>query len=150
MAWLFLDKNRSLSLLVINIYKNRAIKISLFNYSMLGYILPRTIFQPHHLQKKFLTKSTFLNAQSKLVTCFLYQTTPDIFQTNLILFIRDLCRCLQPCLISSTTFGEKLAFTTANHIWIYYEIKYKFIMDLTPNDWKHLLKTETSQKKNPF
>ena len=23
-------------------------------------------------------------------------------------------------------------------------------MDLTPNDWKHLLKIETSQKKNPF
>ena len=23
-------------------------------------------------------------------------------------------------------------------------------MDLLPNDWKHLLKTETSQKKNPF
>ena len=32
---------------------------------------------------------------------------------------------------------------------------YKFTMGLTPNDWKHLLKTETSQKKkkkkkNPF
>ena len=23
-------------------------------------------------------------------------------------------------------------------------------MDLIPNDWKDLLKTETSQKKNPF
>ena len=29
-------------------------------------------------------------------------------------------------------------------------IGYKFIMDLIPNDWKHLLKTETSKKKNPF
>ena len=28
--------------------------------------------------------------------------------------------------------------------------KCKFNMDLIPNDWKHLLKTETSQKKNPF
>ena len=35
--------------------------------------------------------------------------------------------------------------TTANHKRIY-----KFIMDLIPHDWKHLLKTESSQKKNPF
>ena len=34
---------------------------------------------------------------------------------NLLLFIMDVCKCLQPCLISSTTFGEKLDFTTANH-----------------------------------
>ena len=27
---------------------------------------------------------------------------------------------------------------------------HKFIMDLIPHDWKHLLKTESSQKKNPF
>ena len=27
-------------------------------------------------------------------------------------------------------------------------MKHKFIKDLTPNDWKHLLKTETSHKKN--
>ena len=70
---------------------------------------------------------------------------PRIFQTNLLLFIRDLCSCLQPCLISSTIFGKKLDFTTANH-----KILYTFIMDLIPNDWKYFLKTETSQKKNPF
>ena len=29
-------------------------------------------------------------------------------------------------------------------------IGYKFIMELIPNDWKHLLKTETSQKQNSF
>ena len=57
----------------------------------------------------------------------------------------DLCRCLQPYLISSTTFGEKLDFTTAN-----YKRVCKFIMDLIPNVWKHLLKTKSSQKKNPF
>ena len=55
--------------------------------------------------------------------------------------IRDLCRFLQPGLISSTTFDEKLGFPTANHKRIY-----KLIMDLTPNDWKHLLRTEFSQK----
>ena len=70
---------------------------------------------------------------------------PRIFQTNLLLFLRDLSRRLQPCLISSTTFGKKLDFTTAEHKRIY-----KFIMDLIPNDWKRLLKTETSKKKNLF
>ena len=27
---------------------------------------------------------------------------------------------------------------------------YKFTMDLMPNDWKHLLETDTSHNKNPF
>ena len=36
------------------------------------------------------------------------------------------------------TFDEKLGFPTANH-----KLIYKLIMDL---DWKHLLRTETSQK----
>ena len=31
-----------------------------------------------------------------------------------------------------------------------YKRIYKFTMDIIPNDWKQLLKTETSQKKNPF
>ena len=39
----------------------------------------------------------------------------------------------------STTFGKKLDVTTANNKRLY-----KFIMDLIPNDWKHLLKTVTS------
>ena len=47
--------------------------------------------------------------------------------------------------MSSTTFVEKLDFTTANHIK-----EYKFAVDLIPNEWKHLLKTGTSQKKIPF
>ena len=41
---------------------------------------------------------------------------PGIFPANLLLIIRDLYGCLQPCVISSTTFSEKLDFTTANHI----------------------------------
>ena len=48
--------------------------------------------------------------------------------------------------MSSATFGEKLDFNTANHI----KKKYKLTMDLIPNDLKRLIKTETSQKKNPF
>ena len=39
------------------------------------------------------------------------------------------------------TFEEKLGFPTANH-----ERIYKLIMDLICSDWKHLLRTETSQK----
>ena len=47
---------------------------------------------------------------------------------------------MQPGLISSTTFKDKLGFSTANHKRIH-----KLIMDLISIDWKHLLKTETSQ-----
>ena len=39
------------------------------------------------------------------------------------------------------TFDKKLGFSTANHKRIY-----KRIMDLVPNDWKHLLRIDTSQK----
>ena len=35
---LFRQKHRSLGLLVTKIYKNKTMTISLFNYSMLGYI----------------------------------------------------------------------------------------------------------------
>ena len=38
---------RSHALLVTKIYKNRTMKISLFNYSMLGYISPITTSLPH-------------------------------------------------------------------------------------------------------
>ena len=56
--------------------------------------------------------------------------------------IRDLCRFLQPGLISSTTFLKKLDFPTAN----YKRYINLFIISLTPNDWKHLLTTKTSKK----
>ena len=49
-----------------------------------------------------------------------------------------LCRFLQPGLISSTTLDEKLGFSTSSH---------KRINKLTIDfDWKHLLRTATSQK----
>ena len=38
-------------------------------------------------------------------------------------------------------FDEKIAFATAN-----YKRKYKLIMNLIPNEWKHVLRTENSQK----
>ena len=55
--------------------------------------------------------------------------------------MRDLCRFLQANQTSSTTFDEKLGCPTSNH-----EIIYKPTMNLVPNNWKHLLRTETSQK----
>ena len=54
---------------------------------------------------------------------------------------KDLCRFLQPCVISSTTFDEKVGFPTGNHKKIC-----EPIIDLISNDWKHFLRTETSQK----
>ena len=69
--------------LVAKIYKNRTMKISLFNYSMLGYISPITTSLPHiyrrnscptHIFKP--THQTWLQASSH----------PGIFQTNLPLF----------------------------------------------------------------
>ena len=70
-------------LLITKIYKNRTIKISLFNYSMLGCISPITTSLPHiyirnscptHIFKP--TRQTGLEASSH----------PGIFQTNLPLF----------------------------------------------------------------
>ena len=55
--------------------------------------------------------------------------------------IRDLSRFLQPGLILSPTFDKTVGFPTANRKRIY-----KLIMDFIPNDWKHLLRTETTQK----
>ena len=62
--------------------------------------------RPTHIFKSTIQTDNLLSIASH----------PTIFQKNLLLIIRDLCRSLQPCVISSTTFGEKLDFTTANHI----------------------------------
>ena len=67
--------------------------------------------------KGILDQHIFLNPRSKLITyLFSIASHSGIVQTNLLLFIRNLCRCLQARLISSTTFGEKLDFNTVNHI----------------------------------
>ena len=80
---LFRQKQILTDLLVTKIYKNRTMKISLFNYSMLGYISPITTSLPHiyrrnscptHIFKP--THQTWLQASSH----------PGIFQTNLPLF----------------------------------------------------------------
>ena len=53
----------------------------------------------------------------------------------------DLCRFLKSGRISSTIFDKKLGFPTTNHKRIY-----RLIMNLIFNDWKHLIRTQTSQK----
>ena len=57
--------------------------------------------------------------------------------------IRDLCRFLQPGLTSSTTRFHK-NFTRFSYSQPYNI--FKLIMGSIPNDWKHLLRNETSQK----
>ena len=105
-------------------------KISLFNYTVLGYILPITIFLPP--RKEILNQTYVLKSTFQTDDLFSIASHPGIFQKNLVSFTRDLCRCFQPCLISSSTFGGTPDFTTVNHK------RYKFIMDSIPNDWKHL------------
>ena len=99
-------------LLVKKIYKNRAMKISLFNYSVLGYIssittsvppfyrrnsCPTHIFKPTHL--------TGLQASSH----------SGIFQTNLPVFKNFLWISTTRSNFLYTIFFKKLDFPTANH-----------------------------------
>ena len=91
---------------------------------------------------KFLEQSIFLNLHTKVdfisdnmyFFCIPPRNTSEKFTIN-----RDLCTFLG--LISCKTFDEKLSFHTTNHKRIF-----KLIMDLIPNDWKHLLRTEIFQK----
>ena len=82
-------------------------------------ILDQPIFSNPHTKLDF-------NSENPYFYCILPRNISEKF-----IIIRDLCRFLQPGLISSTTSDEKLGFHTANHKRIY-----KLIMDLTPNDWK--------------
>ena len=61
---------------------------------------------------------------------------------NKFTIFRDLCRFLQPRLISYMRFDEKLGHTHLNHKRIYI-----YVTDLIPNDWKH--KLEQKLLKNP-
>ena len=86
----------------------------------------------------------FWNSHTKLdfssdnpyIYCIPLRNISDIF-----IIIRDLCRFLQPGLISYSTFGEKLGLLTVND-----KIIYKFIMEFIASNWMHLFRTENSQK----
>ena len=100
-------------------------------------------FPPPTSIKEFLDQPLFLNPHTKLpynsdnpyFYCLPPQNISDKFST-----IRDISRFLQPGLIPSATFGEKLNLPNVNH-----NKTYKPIIDLIPNNWLHTLKTETSQ-----
>ena len=94
--------------------------------------------------KEIIDRPIFLNSNTKLGFSsdipYFYCIPPRNISDKFTI-IRTLCRFLQSGLIFATTFDEKLGFPTANH-----ERIYKLIMELIPNDWKHLLRTESSQK----
>ena len=72
--------------------QKQTMKISLFNYTMLGYILPIAI--PLPLRKEILGQSHIF--ESTVQTDNLFSVA---FQTNLLFFNKDLCRYLQACLL---------------------------------------------------
>ena len=72
--------------------QKQTMKISLFNYTMLGYILPIAISLP--LRKEILGQSHIF--ESTVQTDNLFSVA---FQTNLLFFNKDLCRYLQACLL---------------------------------------------------
>ena len=93
--------------------------------------------------KEILDQTIFLNPHTKLDFSsdnpYFYSIPPRNISDKFNI-IRGLSRFLLPGLISSTIFDEKLGFPTVS-----YKRIYKLIMDLIPNDWKHLHRIQTSQ-----
>ena len=95
----------------------RAMKFSLFNYLILGYISPNNSFLTPTFIEKILDQPIFLNLHNKLdfrsdnpyFYCIPPRNISDKFTR-----IRDLCRFIQPGLISTAAFDDKLGFSTAN------------------------------------
>ena len=86
-------------------------KISLFNYSKLGYILPITTSLPH-IYRNSCPTNNFLSPHTRLD--FKYHLTQEYFR-QISHYLGPFCRSLQPGLISSTIFCKKLDFPTFNH-----------------------------------
>ena len=106
---------------------------------MFGYISPITTYI-----EEFFDRPIFLTQHTKLGFCsnkpFFYCVLPKYISDKFTL-IRELCRFLRLGLIS-ISFEKELGLYNVKHEWMY-----KPIMDLIPNNWKHiLLWTETSQK----
>ena len=119
-------------------------KISSFNYLMLGYISPIAISHILTSLEQVFEQSIVLKPQTKLDFSsdnpYLY-SIPIRNIAKKFTIIRDLYRFLQARLFSSTTSDKKLSFPTTNH-----ERLYKLIIGLITNYWKHLLRAKTSQK----
>ena len=97
-------------LLVTKIYKNRIMKISLFNYSILGYISPITSL-PHIYRRNSCPTHIF---KPTLRLDFKHHPTQEYFR-QIYHYLGPFCRFLQPGLISTTMFCKKLDFPTVNH-----------------------------------
>ena len=98
-------------LLAIKIYKNRTMKISLFDYSMLGYISPITASLSHIYRNPCPTHIS-LYPQTRLH--FKDHPIQGYFR-KIYHYLGAFCRFLQPGLISSTIFCKKLDFPFVNH-----------------------------------
>ena len=104
---LSLEKQILTGLLVTKIYKNRTMNIFLFSYSMLDYISPITTSLPHIYTRNVWIPDWNL---SIIPTRNISTNLPNI-STN----IWELCRSLQPGIISCTLFCKKLDFPSVNH-----------------------------------
>ena len=102
-------------------------------------------FFAHTSVKEILDQTYIFKCTVQTDNLFSIASHPGIFQTNLLLFITDLCRCLQSCPIPSATFGEKLVFTGANHKRKYKFLRTKFLM--IPNTY---FKLKSPKRKIPF
>ena len=89
--------------------------------------IEETLHQPNHLNP--YTKLDF----SSNNPCFYCIPSKNI--------VRDLCRFLQPALISFMTFEEKIGLFNVNH-----KIISKLVLYLICNDWKQILRLEASSK----
>ena len=92
-------------------------------------ILDQPLFLNLHTKQRFSSDNPYFY-------CLPPQNISDKFT-----IIRDIRRFLQPGVISSVSFREKLSLLNVNHNRIY-----KSIVELIPNNWIHLLKTKTSQQ----
>ena len=101
-------------------------------------------FPPPMSIEEVLDQPLFLNPHTKLQynsdNPYFYCLSPQNISDKFTI-IRDICKFLQPGLILSVSFSEKLNLPNVNHNKIY-----KSVIELIPNNWIHLLKTKTSQK----
>ena len=96
---------------VTKLYKNRTMKISLFNYSMLGYIAPITTSLLHIYRRNSCPAHIF---KSKYQIDFKRHPTQEYFR-QIYHYLGRFCRFLLPGLISSTIFCKKVVFPSVNH-----------------------------------
>ena len=78
-------------------------KITLFELFNASLHFTNNNFPTPMSVKEILDQTHIFKSTFQTDNLFSIASHPGIFQRNLLLFIRNLCRCLQPCLTSSTT-----------------------------------------------